>query len=128
MGIILKKWRTESPTESKRVTKTKPTSTLRRNSPDQKEHQTKQVCIKFREGQVVCKDPHCRKLHVIPRKDCTNASYVKFGICSNWSKCRARHPWDQDAWGDKDEAYARYQKAQKEAKLFVESKMISFAK
>jgi len=89
---------------------------------------TKQVCTKFREGQIVCDDPHCRKLHIIPRKDCTNACYVKFGICSNWSKCRSRHPWDQKRWGDKEAAYARFKHAQQDAKKFIESKMVTFDK
>jgi len=77
---------------------------------------TKQVCVKYREGQVVCKDPSCRKLHVIPKRDCKNASYMSMGICSNWSKCRSRHPWDERKWGDKEEAYRKYVEMQKEVK------------
>merc|ERR1712025_1220844 len=91
----------------------------------EQQKQTKQVCTKFREGQVVCDDPTCRKLHIMPKKDCTNDSYKKFGICSNWSKCRSRHPWDARRWGDKDAAYAKYKDAQKHAKQFIESKMVS---
>ena len=73
---------------------------------------TKQVCTKFREGQEVCRDQKCRKLHVFPKKDCRNASYLECGICSNWSKCRSRHPWDQEKWGNKTDAYEKFKEIQ----------------
>ena len=81
-------------------------------SPVKAQKATRQVCTKFREGQVRCNDPNCRKLHITPRKDCQNASYLKTGICSNWSQCHSRHPWDEK-WGDKDAAYQRFLGAKK---------------
>ena len=74
---------------------------------------TTQVCVKFREGREVCKKgPSCRKLHITPKKICTNPSYQETGICSNWSKCRCRHPWDEEKWGSHNDAYEKYLKLQ----------------
>ena len=77
---------------------------------------TKQVCTKFREGHEICEDPKCRKLHIFPKKDCRNESYLQCGICSNWSKCRSRHPWSVSKWGDKNDAYEKFKAKQKEIK------------
>ena len=74
---------------------------------------TTQVCVKFREGREVCKKgASCRKLHITPKKICTNPSYQETGICSNWSKCRCRHPWDEEKWGSHNDAYEKYLKLQ----------------
>ena len=64
----------------------------------------------------MCTDQKCRKMHIFPKKDCKNASYLSCGICSNWSKCRSRHPWDFEKWGGKDDAYEKYKATQKEIK------------
>ena len=74
---------------------------------------TTQVCVKFREGREVCKKgASCRKLHITPKKICTNPSYQETGICSNWSKCRCRHPWDEEKWGSHNDACEKYLKLQ----------------
>jgi hypothetical protein len=65
----------------------------------------------------VCDDPQCRKLHIFPQKDCKNDSYLQCGICSNWGKCRSRHPWNTKQWGDKTEAYEKYKERNKKGAM-----------
>jgi hypothetical protein len=78
---------------------------------------TKQVCTTYREGHEVCDDPQCRKLHIFPQKDCKNDSYLQCGICSNWGKCRSRHPWNTKQWGDKTEAFEKYKERNKKGAM-----------
>jgi len=66
---------------------------------------TQQICVTHREGREVC--PHgsyCKRQHIFPTKDCTNLNYLTTGICSNYSKCHCRHPWDTMRWGNHEEA------------------------
>lgn len=80
------------------------------------EKPTRQPCIRYREGREVCRrGVYCKRLHFIPKKDCTNRSYLLTGICSNYSKCRCRHPWDTERWGDHDLAYKKHLEMNKTA-------------
>ena len=70
---------------------------------------TTQLCVRHREGRERChRGAYCERLHLVPTHDCTNKGYLTTGICSNYSRCRSRHPWDENAWGGKDTAYQRY--------------------
>ena len=74
------------------------------------EKPTSQICVRYRDGQEVCrKGVYCKRLHFIPTKDCTNPSYLATGICSNYSKCHSRHPWDAEQWGDRETAHRQHQ-------------------
>ena len=74
------------------------------------EKPTQQICVRYRDGQEVCrKGVYCKRLHIIPTKDCTNTSYLATGICSNYSKCHSRHPWDAEQWGDRETAHQQHQ-------------------
>ena len=70
---------------------------------------TSQLCVRHREGRERCRrGAYCERLHIVPTRDCTNKDYLTTGICSNYSRCRSRHPWDEEAWGDKDIAYRKH--------------------